>query len=198
MQTRSGSPKRNPGEDNRRQTRAVNASRTESLDARLADGSLELPSAGRRGRLLALLAALEIPVSSPTLVFSKTSLQRHRISPHNPRALYFNGDAYVGWIPGAAPLEIAVGDDRLGMAFYTLPQDPAEPPRLVRDDSCLRCHASTRTREEPGLLLRSVFPDEDGDPIVDSGNVDVDAFGAEDNRALEVQLAPAFPELCAQ
>lgn len=144
------------------------------LDARLADGSLELPSAGRRGRLLALLAALEIPVSSQTLVFSKTSLQRHRISPHNPRALYFNGDAYVGWIPGAAALEIAVGDGRLGMAFYTLPQDPAEPPRLVRDDSCLRCHASTRTREEPGLLLRSVFPDEDGDPIVDAGSADMD------------------------
>ncbi|MFN3244204.1 MAG: hypothetical protein ACE37K_22045 [Planctomycetota bacterium] len=144
------------------------------LDARLADGSVELPSQGRRGRLLALLRALEIPVESQTLVFSKTSLQRHRISPANPRALYFNSDAYVGWIPGAASLEVAVGDDRLGVAFYTLTQDPAQRPRLVRDDTCLRCHASTRTHDEPGLLLRSVFPDEVGDPIVDAGEADMD------------------------
>ena len=107
-------------------------------------------------------------------MFSKTSLQRHRVSPQNPRALYFGVDAYVGWIPGAASLEVAVGDDRLGLAFYTLSQDPEEAPVLVRDDSCLSCHASARTRDEPGLLLRSVFPDEDGDPIASAGDADMD------------------------
>ena len=121
-----------------------------------------------------LLEALGVPVSSQTLVFSKTSLQRHRVSPRNPRAVYFSGDAYVAWIPGAKSLEVAVGDDHLGLAFYTLTQDPAQDPVLVRDDTCLRCHASSRTHEEPGLLLRSVFPDEDGDPITSAGDSDMD------------------------
>ncbi len=144
------------------------------LNARLSRGAASLPSVGRRGRLLALLDALEVPVSSQALVFSKTSLQRHRVSPENPRAIYFGADAYVGWIPGAASLEVAVGDDRMGLAFYTLAQDPDAPPVLVRDDGCLSCHASARTQDEPGLLLRSVFPDEDGDPITDAGDADMD------------------------
>src|SRR5262245_31703356 len=49
------------------------------------------------GYLRSLLAELEIPVESQMLVFSKTSLQRHRISPRTPRALYFNDDVYVGF-----------------------------------------------------------------------------------------------------
>lgn len=143
------------------------------LDARLARGELELPVAGARGRLPALLRALGIPASSQVLVFSKTSLQRHRVSLHNPRALYFGADVYVGWIPGAASLEVAVGDPQLGVVFYTLPQTEAAPARLTRDDSCLRCHASDRTDDEPGLLLRSVFVDETFHPIASAGDVDV-------------------------
>lgn len=162
---------RRPPNDYER-TEAANAATL--LNAQLADGDASLESDGVTGRLLPLLEALEIPTSSQTLVFSKTSLQRHRVSPSNPRAVYFNGDAYVAWIPGAASLEIAVGDDQLGLAFYTLTQDPAQPPVLVRDDTCLRCHASSRTHEEPGLLLRSVFPDEDGDPITSAGDSDMD------------------------
>ncbi|MCK5940897.1 MAG: hypothetical protein KAI24_02910 [Planctomycetes bacterium] len=154
--------------------RSDDANAATRLNARLAAGDVALPAEGRRGRLLPLLRELGIPISSQTLVFSKTSLQRHRVSPHNPRALYFGADAYVGWIPGAASLEVIVGDDRLGLAFYTLAQDPERPPRLVRDDSCLRCHAGASTRSEPGLLLRSVFPDEDGDPITQAGDLDMD------------------------
>lgn len=146
-----------------------------ALNERLVSGDLQLDSEPKtsRGRLRALLKALDIPQSSQTLVFSKTSLQRHRISPQNPRALYFNDDVYVGWIPGAASLEVIVGDPDLGLAFYSLPQDPKQPARLTRDNSCLGCHASSRTHDEPGLLLRSVFPDLAGDPIPSAGEADM-------------------------
>lgn len=154
-----------------RQTADDNAAT--ALNARLAAGGSTLPAQGRSGRLQALLDALSVPASSQMLVWSKTSLQRHRISPQNPRALYFGPDAYVGWVPGAASLEVAVGDRRLGLVFYTLAQDPAVPAVLQRDDSCLSCHGGERTDDEPGLLLRSVFPDAEGDPIASAGEVDV-------------------------
>lgn len=152
---------------------APDANAITRLDARLAAGELDLPPQGASGRLSSLLAALGVPVSSQTLVFSKTSLQRHRIGPRTPRALYFGPDVYVGWVPGAAALEVMAGDPRLGFAFYKLPQDPQLPARFERDDSCLSCHASARTDDEPGLLLRSVFPDEQGDPIASAGETQV-------------------------
>ncbi len=145
-----------------------------ALNQRLANGEVQLEWQPTRGRLRALLKALAVPASSQTLVFSKTSLQRHRVSPKNPRALYFNDDVYIGWIPGAASLEVIVGDAKLGLAFYSLPQNPNEPARLTRDDTCLRCHATSRTFDEPGLLLRSVFPDDDGDPIPSAGETNMD------------------------
>lgn len=146
------------------------------LNQRLAKGEaeLDLEQGSPRGRLRALLRELRVPESSQTLVFSKTSLQRHRISIKNPRALYFNQDVYVGWIPGAASLEVIAGDPKLGLAFYSLPQDPDRPAVLTRDDSCLRCHAASRTHDEPGLVLRSVFPDAAGDPIASAGEADMD------------------------
>src|SRR5579871_2210363 len=52
-----------------------------------------------RGYLPAVLRALRIPVSSQVLVFSKTSIQKELISPEAPRALYFNDQAYVGYVP---------------------------------------------------------------------------------------------------
>jgi len=155
--------------------RADDSNAVTRLNQRLASGKAQLDHDARSpsGRLRGLLKALNVPESSQTLVFSKTSLQRHRVSPQNPRALYFNEDVYVGWIPGAASIEVTVGDPNLGLAFYSLPQDPQQPARLTRDDSCLRCHASSRTHDEPGLLLRSVFPDRDGDPIPSAGETDM-------------------------
>lgn len=145
----------------------------ERLQQRLDAGTVQLPANGPRGRLDAVLAALDVPASSQTLVWSRTALQRHRVSPRNPRALWFGPDVYVGYVPGSAALELAVGDDRLGLVFYTLPQDPALPAVFARDDSCLSCHASERTHDEPGLLLRSVFADADGDVIQSAGDVDL-------------------------
>lgn len=153
-----------------------------ALNRRVAAGEVKLPLEGRSGRLQGLLRALAVPASSQTLVFSKTSLQRHRISRQNPRALYFGPDVYVGWVPGASALEVAAGDPNLGLVFYTLSQVADEPPILRRDDSCLSCHAGSRTDDEPGLLLRSVFPDEAGDPIASAGESSVTLSSPLDER----------------
>jgi hypothetical protein len=96
------------------------------------------------------------------LVFSKTSFQRERISPRTPRALYFNDDVYVGFIPGAPLMEISTADPALGGVFYTIDQNPARPPRLVRTDQCLECHASAYSMGVPGHLARSFATDEGG------------------------------------
>ncbi len=129
----------------------------------------------RFGYLESLLSALDIPVSSQLLVFSKTSAQFRWISPQTPRAIYFNDDTYVGWIPKAPLIEIStVGDD--GEAeFYTLRQRRASRPRFVRDSGgCLQCHESPRTLGVPGHLTRSVFPGLGGLPHFRHGTVNVD------------------------
>src|SRR3954462_14135806 len=51
----------------------------------------------RYGYLRSLLEKLKVAPESQILVFSKTSLQRSRISPRTPRAIYFNDDVYVGY-----------------------------------------------------------------------------------------------------
>ncbi|MEO6596575.1 MAG: hypothetical protein ABIP94_17625 [Planctomycetota bacterium] len=156
-----------------RYSRAADENVITALNLRIAAGEVELALESKSGRLRALLRALAVPESSQTLVFSKTSLQRHRVSPSNPRALFFGPDVYVGWVPGAAAIEVAAGDAKLGLVFYSLSQDPEQAPQLRRDDSCLSCHATSRTDDEPGLLLRSVFPDENGDPIASAGETAV-------------------------
>ena len=57
---------------------------------------------------------LEIPVSSQTLVFSKTSFQYRKISPQTPRALYFNDDVYVGKVHDGKAIEIVSFDAQAG------------------------------------------------------------------------------------
>ncbi len=122
------------------------------------------------GYLPSLLSNLNIPHSSQVLVFSKTSLQRQRISPATPRAIYFNDDTYVGWCRNGDFIEIATADPKLGAVFYTLDQEPRGRPQLVRQtDTCLQCHDSPMTRQVPGLLVRSVFTDSTGMPIFRAG-----------------------------
>lgn len=133
------------------------------------DSGLELEYDEKHGYLPGVLKALNIPVSSQTLVFSKTSLHRKMISPDEPRALYFNENTYVGWVQDAKVLEIGVADKNLGAVFYTLDQNMSAKPKFERDDTCLSCHASGRTGNEPGFFIRSVVPDEDGEPISRAG-----------------------------
>ncbi len=122
-----------------------------------------VPAQDATGYLPALLQALGINPDSQTLVFSKTSFQATRISPHNPRAIYFNDQATVGYVRGSNLLEVAVLDPKQGVIFYSFDQD-ANPPRFDRRDVCLQCHESKGTLGIPGLLIASVYPDADGMP----------------------------------
>ncbi|MBL8853174.1 MAG: hypothetical protein JNK57_04280, partial [Planctomycetaceae bacterium] len=67
------------------------------LQQRLVSGEMKLEYDPKHGFLPAVLEALDVPISSQTLVFSKTSLQLQKISPRLPRALYFNDEVYVGF-----------------------------------------------------------------------------------------------------
>jgi len=146
-----------------------------ALQGRIDSGKTNLPFVDDHGYLPALLKELNVPQSSQVLVFSKTSFQRERITPKTPRALYFNDDVYVGFCLRGDVLEVSAADSKLGTAFYTLDQQPEERPRFQRQlDNCLACHASSATGGAPGHLLRSVFPDRLGLPILSAGSFRTD------------------------
>ncbi len=145
------------------------------LADRIKSGEQQLRYDDKHGYLPSVLEALDIPTSSQTLVFSKTSLQLHRISPRRPRALYFNDDVYVGWCQQGDVLELAATDAKQGAIFYTLSQDADEPIQFMRDrGQCLTCHASSRTQDVPGYLVRSVIVDPIGNPQLASGTYTTD------------------------
>jgi hypothetical protein len=144
--------------------------RVARLAESLASGEAELAWDDQHGYLPAALKALDVPVSSQSLVFSKTSLQLHRISPRKPRAVYFNDDVYVGWCQNGDVLELGATDPQLGAIFYTIAQDNDQAAEVVRDrGQCMTCHASSRTQGVPGYLVRSVFSDPSGYPKFGSG-----------------------------
>lgn len=140
------------------------------LQQRLNAGEVKLEFSDSNGYLESVLKQLRVPTSSQGLVFSKTSFQLHRITPHNPRAIYFNDDVYVGWVRGGDLLELAAVDPRLGGVFYILEQTKTDKPRFIRNDECLQCHTSNGTRNVPGFVVRSVYPDERGYPIAPLGS----------------------------
>jgi hypothetical protein len=133
------------------------------LQQRLAGGETALAWDERFGYLPALLDALHVPKSSQMLVFSKTSLQRSHISPENPRALFYNDDVYIGYIPGAPVMEVSAVDPQLGAVFYTLEQEKARPAQFTRSSDCLSCHAAGRSLGVPGHILRSIATDRRGE-----------------------------------
>ncbi|QOV92348.1 hypothetical protein IPV69_05580 [Humisphaera borealis] len=140
------------------------------LQKRILAGSVELRPRGDQGYLRSVLAELGILESSQTLVFSKTSFQREGIHPSTPRALYFDDDTYIGYVQGGDVLEVATTDPAIGTVFYTLDQFARGKPRFVRQtENCLQCHASTMTHDVPGLMIRSVYPDPRGQPILSEG-----------------------------
>lgn len=146
-------------------------------------GEVQLEFDKRHGYLPSVLKALEIPVSSQALVFSKTSMQIHRISPSTPRAVYFNDNVYVGWCQRGEVLEFAATDPNQGAIFYSLKQIELEKPEFVRDrGQCLTCHASSRTQNVPGYFVRSVFPDRSGQPELGSGTFTTDQTSPFDQR----------------
>jgi hypothetical protein len=121
--------------------------------------------------LAELLGKLGVPVESQVLVFSKTSAQNSRIAPETPRAIYFSDDLYLGWVQGGE-IEAASFDSRLGMVFHLIKlteRQPGSPPPLVRERSCLNCHAGSSNHDLPGLMVRSVYPTATGLPLFEAG-----------------------------
>ncbi|HXJ56471.1 MAG TPA: hypothetical protein VNU68_07405 [Verrucomicrobiae bacterium] len=139
------------------------------LQRRLDQGEARLEFSARHGYLPALLRELKVSPASQLLVASKTSPNKDYISPKNPRALYFNESVALAYVPGAPMLEIAAADPKLGVVFYSLEQKPNPVPRLTRDDRCLECHASAKTLNAPGWLVRSFVTHDDGDVDLLSG-----------------------------
>jgi hypothetical protein len=136
------------------------------LQKRLDSGEASLEWHERHGYLRAVLRGLYIPMTSQTLVFSKTSLQRSFISPRTPRAVYFNETSHVTWLQDAPLLEISGTDPRWGGTFYTLRQERTTRTRFQRETfECIRL-----TGDVPGPRVGSVYAWADGMPELGSGS----------------------------
>ncbi len=178
--------------------------------AKLADGRIHFePSSDGTGYLKSLLDYFGINADSQGLVFSKSSSQAPKISPRNPRAIYFNDEVAVGYVRGSASMEVAAVDPVRGPIFYTFAADAAGKPSLKRSETCLHCHHGASTLGVPGIFIGSVFPNSEGTPsrsraiITDHrtpfedrwGGWYVDAaHGEQRDRANAVAPDPASPE----
>lgn len=138
---------------------------------RVQRGEATLDATSEKTFLASVLRELKIPVASQVLVFSKTSLQNSHISPHRPRAVYFNEECYVGWVQGGV-MELIGMDGERGPQFYTLtiPVHRDEKPELGRSEQCFSCHESSRTNNVKGMLVRSVYTDAAGQPMLQEGS----------------------------
>jgi hypothetical protein len=134
-------------------------------------GKATLRGTTELARVKEILAALHVPEASQVLVFSKTSKQNSLIHPRNPRALFFSQNTYCGFVPGGA-MEVIIHDAMLGPVFYLIDLGhAAKVPVVERDTSdCLSCHGTGRTENVPGMLVRSVFADQDGQALLSLGS----------------------------
>ena len=144
------------------------------LAADLAAGAREVKGGSALERLKFVLHELRIPEESQVLVFSKTSHQNPLIRPTNPRSLFFSENAYVGYVPGG-DIEAIVQDPVLGPVYYLIESGGPGGLEIKRDlSTCASCHATSNTENVPGMLVRSVFPDENGNPLLALGTTLVD------------------------
>ena len=136
------------------------------LQRKLEQGQAALTyDAKDHGYLKSVLQLLDIPLSSQTLVFSKTSFQYPKISPEHPRALYFNDDVYIGAVHEGKEIEVVSFDRQQGAIFYILHEPQAAQPRFERAElDCTQCHIAAGTRGIPGVLLRSTYAADTGTP----------------------------------
>lgn len=139
------------------------------------DGKVKISRGDPWATLRDILKFFDIPFESQVMVFSKTSKQNDRIGPATPRVVYFGDNAYMGYSVGGL-LEVATLDPVLGPVFYLCDPhvDEKQPIRFERDQSCLSCHGGPFSPDVPGVLVRSVFPDADGHPIMSQGSTVVD------------------------
>jgi hypothetical protein len=131
------------------------------LNDKLRDGRATFEFDPEVGYLKSVLAAFDVSPDSQMLVFSKTSFQAPKISPRNPRALYFNDSVSVGYVRHGDVLEVIVQDPRQGSVFYTLDEKEEAPPQFKRNAACLACHIS-ETAHVPGMTVGSVMAALDG------------------------------------
>src|SRR6478672_3334545 len=123
-----------------------------------AERTSDLDLSGDLPFLQSLLKQLDVPVSSQMLVFTATSLQKGLISARNPRALYFNDDTYVGFVPRGR-VEVISLDPTLGGVFYIFDRlQPGRRPIARRSNECMNCHAPRHMDNVPGLVIESVIP----------------------------------------
>ena len=67
-------------------------------------------------------------------------------------------------------MEFASVDPKLRTIFYTLDQEQSGTPRLQRRTTdCVLCHDGASTGGVPGLMVRSVYPDNEGNAILRAG-----------------------------
>ncbi len=136
------------------------------LQEKAQKGEVKIDTSSDRAFLSSLLQALNVPVSSQMLVFSASSLQSEIINPRNPRALYFNEDTYIGWVPGGL-VEIIAADPEMGPIFYVFDRlRPGGPvPNVTRSTKCMNCHAGNATRRLPGLIAESLLVSQAGSSL---------------------------------
>lgn len=120
-----------------------------------------------QGVLRAVLAALDVPIDSQLLVFSKTSVQAAHISPARPRAVYFRDDVMVAHVPGTPGLELVAIDAARGPIFYALTLGAGGAPAFTASHTCLKCHHGPNTAGVPGVFVGSVVPGPLGTPLRD-------------------------------
>ena len=133
------------------------------LEQQLETGEIKLDYEPARGYLRSVLSALRVPSSSQTLVFSKTSFQYPKISPEQPRALYYNDDIYVGQVHDGRLLEFISFDPMQGAIFYVMNEHQVDHPRFERSEQdCVQCHVASTTKGVPGVMLRSVYTSPSG------------------------------------
>lgn len=184
----------------------------EQLIARLLRENQSLvPREGMLRYLPSVLEHLALSPDSQLLVFSKTSFQAQKVAPDNPRAIYFNDEVAVAYVPGAANLELMAVDPARGPIFYVLTQAASGRPTITRSGVCLRCHQGPSSAGVPGPYVGSVIPGPTGVPLRDESAVITDhrsAFedrwggwyvtarrGEQPDRANAVALNPAEPEM---
>lgn len=123
---------------------------------RMLAGDFVLQGRDEKTQLTSLLRELDVSESSQLLAYSATSLQSGLILPSNPRAIYFNEEIYVGFVPNGK-FEVASIDPALGPVFYLFRVDPAGRSEAARSERCMNCHAGRTSFGVPGLVAESVI-----------------------------------------
>jgi hypothetical protein len=129
-----------------------------ALDDRIDQGKDKLDfEPGGLSYLSSLLTHLGINPDSQVLVFSADSFQAPLISAQRPRAVYFNDEMAVGFVPHGEVMEVSALDPKQGVIFYTLNMGRATKPSFARREVCLQCHQGGQTLGVPGLVVSSQY-----------------------------------------